>query len=119
MLAILWVVSAKVIAVGMRWLGAVAAITAMVRRAGVASARWLRAAQPSSEGWALPPVGQQLVEPAVQLRRHPREDVLDVGPRVVSIELGRLQQAHHDRGAFAGQLTSNEEPILLVMRTFA
>jgi len=75
---ILWAVSAKVIAVFSRWLGAVAVITAIARRAATLSSRRLRTAWPSSASW-LPPVGQQFVEPAVQLRRHPREDVLEVG----------------------------------------
>ena len=55
--------------------------------------------------------GQQLLDSAVQLRRQPREHVLEVGPGVMPVELGRLQQAHHHGGPFAGQLASDEAPV--------
>ena len=42
---------------------------------------------------ALPPVRQQLLDPAVQLRRQSREHVLQVGPGLVPVELGRLRRA--------------------------
>ena len=41
----------------------------------------------------LPLVGQQLFDPAVQLRGQPGEHVLEIGPGLVSIELGRLRRA--------------------------
>ena len=58
-----------------------------------------------------PPVGQQLLDAAVQLRGQSGEHVLEVGPGLVPIELGRLQQAHHDSRALAGQLAADEEPV--------
>ena len=57
---------------------------------------------------ALPLVRQQLPNSAVQLRGQPREHILQVGPGLVPIELGRLQQAHHHRSSFASQLAADE-----------
>src|SRR5438105_5694728 len=57
-----------------------------------------------------PAMRQQFLESAVRQRGQPREHVLEVGPGISSVELGRLQQAHHDRGSLAGQLTADEEP---------
>ena len=65
----------------------------------------------SSSAGRLPPVGQQLLDPAVQLRRQAREDVFQVSPGFVPVELCRLQQAHDDSGPLAGQLTADEEPV--------
>ena len=59
----------------------------------------------------LPLVWQQLLDPAVQLRRQPGQHVLELGPRLVPIELGRLQQAHHHRSALTRQLAADEKPI--------
>ena len=67
----------------------------------------------------LPPVRQQLLDPAVQLRGQSREHVFQVGPRLVPIELGRLQQAHHYRGALVGQLAADEQPVFPVMIIYA
>jgi hypothetical protein len=33
----------------------------------------------------------------------------------VPVELGRLQQAHHHRGALAGQLAADKQPVALLM----
>ena len=62
-----------------------------------------------------PAMGQQFLESAVRQRGQPREHVLEVGPRVSPIELGRLQQAHHHRGSLAGQLAADEQPIAAPM----
>ena len=59
----------------------------------------------------LPLMGQQLFDTAVQLRGQPGQHVLEVGPRLVPIEFGRLQQAHHDCGPLACQLAADEQPI--------
>jgi hypothetical protein len=67
----------------------------------IASVRRVFSTWSSSEG-GFPAVRQQLVDPAVQLRRQSREDVLEVGPGVVSVQLGRSQQARDDGSAFAG-----------------
>ncbi len=92
------------------WLGVVALIVFKFARAAAASARRWRSTLSSSAG-RLPAVGQQLLDPAVQLRRQAREDVLQVGPGFVPAELGRLLQAHDDSGPLAGQLTAYEEPV--------
>src|SRR5665213_3696742 len=94
-------------AYAVRWLSVVALIVFNFARAAAASARRWR----SSSAGRLPPVGEQLLDPAVQLRRQAREDVLQVGPGFVPAELGRLQQAHDDGGPLAGQLAADEEPI--------
>ena len=100
---------AKAMVFAARWLSVVALIVFNFGRAAAVSARrWGRLV--SSAG-RLPPVGQQLLDAAVQLRGQPGEHVLEVGPGIVPVELGRLQQAHHDRGALAGQLAADEEPI--------
>ena len=87
-----------------------AAITSMLRRAvAFSTRRFVASCSASAEG--LPPVGQQLFDSAVQLRRQPGKHVLEIGPRLVPIELGRLQQAHHHRSALARELAADEEPI--------
>src|SRR5664280_3930610 len=93
-----------------RWLCAVVLIVIMFGRAAAVSVR-RRVSTWSTSAGRLPPVGQQLLDPTVQLRRQAREDVFQVGPRVVPVELGRLQQAHHHSGPLAGQLTADEQPI--------
>ena len=102
---------AKAMVFAARWLSAVVLAVFVFGRSVSVSARrlwWTSAGR-------LPPVGQQLLDPAVQLRGHAREDVLQIGPRFVPVELGRLQQTHHDSSPLAGQLTSNEEPIFAFM----
>ena len=80
---------AKATVFASRWLGVVVLTVFVVGRAAAVSAR-RRASTWSSSAGRLPPVGQQLLDPTVQLRRHAGEDVLQVGPRVVPVELGRL-----------------------------
>lgn len=53
---------------------------------------------------------KQLVDAAVQLRGKTGEHVLEVCPRIMAIELGRLHQAHHDRSTMAGEFASAEQP---------
>src|ERR1019366_1133591 len=98
---------AKGAAFAARWLSVVALIVFDFARATADSARRWR----STSAGRLPPVGEQLLDPAVQLRRQAREDVLEVGPGFVPVELCRLQQAHHDSRPLAGQLTADEEPV--------
>src|SRR6478735_2275811 len=100
----------KAAAYAVRWLGVVALIVFNFGRAAAASARRWRSTWSSSAS-RLPAVGEQLLDPAVQLRRQAREDVLQVGPGFVPVELGRLQQAHDDSRPLAGQLTADEEPV--------
>jgi hypothetical protein len=85
-----------------RWLGVVVLTVFIVGRSAAVSARRLWSTWSSSAG-RLPPVGQQFLDSAVQLHRQPGEDVLQVGPRVVPVELGRLKQAHHDSSALAAK----------------
>lgn len=39
---------------------------------------------------------KQLVDAAVQLLGQPDQDIVEVGPRIVPVQLGRLHQAHHE-----------------------
>ena len=56
----------------------------------------------------LPAMREQLVDSAVQVRWQSREHVFQICPRVVTVHLGRLDQAHDDGGALAGQFTTRE-----------
>ena len=98
---------AKAMVFAARWLSAVVLTVFVFGRSAAVSARRLW----STSAGSLPPVGQQLLNSTVQLRRQPGEHVLEVGPGLVPVELGRLQQTHHDSSPFARQLTSDEEPI--------
>lgn len=62
---------------------------------------------------------QQLVDPMERVRQQPLQNVLEVDPRIVSVQLGRLHQTHHDGGALACQFAAAEEPRFAVMRSFA
>ena len=53
---------------------------------------------------------QQFVDAAVQVHWQPGEHVLEVSPRVVPAELGRLHQAHHHGRTLPGQFTAGEQP---------
>ena len=64
----------------------------------------------SSVRW-LPPMWQQLIDAAVQLRGQPRQHILQIDPGAVPVELGRLQQAHHHCRTFTGQLAADEQPV--------
>ena len=55
----------------------------------------------SASAGRLPLVWQQLFNPTVQLRGQPGQHVLQICPRLVPVELGRLQQAHRKRLAAA------------------
>ncbi len=83
--------SETVIARLARWLRGVALVACIGQRMAALFTRRVCAAWWSSVR-ALPPVRQQLLDPAVQLRGQPREHVLQVGPRLVPIELGRLRR---------------------------
>ena len=92
------------------WRSVAVAIASMLRRVMAYSSRC--ADSICSALASKPPlVRQQIFDPAIQLRGQAREHVLEVGPGVVSIELGRLQQAHHHGGPLAGQLAADEQPI--------
>jgi hypothetical protein len=54
---------------------------------------------------------QQLVDTAGRLRGQPLQDVFQVCVGIVSIELGRVHQAHHRRGASASTQGSGEQPV--------
>ena len=97
-------------AIAVRWLSVVALIVFVLGRVPSVS---MRRAQPtwSVSAGGLPPVGQQLLDPVVQLHWQPGKDVLQVSPGLAPIELGRLQQAHHDSSALASQLTTDEQPV--------
>ena len=69
-----------------------AAIASMLRRALALSACRASATRSACVN-GLPLVRQQLVDPAVQLRRQPGEHVLEVRPGIVAVELGRLRRS--------------------------
>ncbi len=79
----------KAMAVAARWLSVVALIVCILGRVPRVS---VRRAQPtwSVSAGGLPPVGQQLLDPVVQLHGQPGEHVLEVGPGFMPVELGRL-----------------------------
>jgi hypothetical protein len=56
-------------------------------------------------------VGKQLLQPACWLCGQALEDVLEVAIRIVSIELGGLDETHDVRGTLAGAKRSCEEPV--------
>ena len=72
------------------------------RRAGVGR---------SASASRAPLLEQQLFDPAVQLCRQPGEHVFQIRPRLVPVELGRLEQAYHHRSPLARELTAEEEPL--------
>ena len=87
-----------------------AAIASMFRRAVVFSKR-CAGASCSTSTQGLPFVGQQLGDPAVQLRRQPGEHVLEIGPRLVPVEDGgRLNYAE----PIAGRLPEKTSPLGIV-----
>jgi len=51
---------------------------------------------------------QQLANAGVGMREQPLQDVPEVGPRVMPMELGRLHQTRHHRRALAGKLAAGE-----------
>lgn len=54
---------------------------------------------------------QQFLDPAVRVRRQARENIFQIGVRIVPIELGRLDQAHHGGSALARTQGSGEQPV--------
>ena len=62
---------------------------------------------------------QQLVDPMERMRQQPLQNVLEVDPWIVSVQLGRLHQAHHDGGALTGQFAAAEEPCFAPHRPWA
>lgn len=60
----------------------------------------------------LPATRQQRVDLAGALSRQALEHVLEVGVRIVAVELGRLDQARDGGGALTGGERSGEQPIL-------
>lgn len=44
-------------------------------------------------------MGKQFVDAAVQMRGQARQHVVEIGPGIMAVKLGRLHQVHYDRGA--------------------
>jgi hypothetical protein len=65
------------------WLRVTAQAGSWLGSAALTLLRWARSI---GSGVGLPSVRQQLLDPAVQLRGQPREDVLQVGPRLMPVE---------------------------------
>ena len=93
-----------------RWRRMVILVVCIGQRMAALLTRRVCAAWWTSVG-LVPPVRQQLLDSAVQLRGQSREHVLQVGPGIVPIEFGRLQQAHHHRRSLACQLAADEQPV--------
>jgi hypothetical protein len=53
---------------------------------------------------------QQRLQVAVLQRRQTLEDVLQISPRIVPIELGRLDQAEHHSGSLSSLLGAHKQP---------
>ena len=77
------------------------ALVSALKRVGV---NWISAS-------ALPAMWQQFLDSTIELRGQPGQSILEVGKGVMSVELGRLQKAHHHCGTLAGQLAAHEQPI--------
>ena len=54
----------------------------------------------------------QLVDAMVGMERQAIEDILEVDPGVVAVQLGRVGEAHDDRSALAREFAAREEPCL-------
>jgi len=88
---------AKATTLAVRWLCAAAMAVSMYARTLTVALRRYGSTWSTSAG-RRPPVGQQLLDPTVQVRGQPRENYLQVGARVVPAELGRVKQARHHSG---------------------
>ena len=77
-------------AMAARWLSVCALAGLMAGRAVSLSMRRGCASGLASVS-GLPLVGQHLLDAAVQLRRQSREHILQVGPRLMPVELGQTQ----------------------------
>ena len=53
------------------------------------------------KGGTLPPVRQQLLNLIRPLRRQPRQNIFEVGIRIMTIQPRRLDQAHDRRRPFS------------------
>jgi len=51
---------------------------------------------------SVPAVWQQFLNAAVHVRWQSCQHVMQIGPRVMTMQLGRLQQAHYEGGTLAG-----------------
>ena len=67
----------------------------------------------------MPAMRQQLVNLVVHVAWHSGQYVLQVSPRIMTMQLCRLQQAHHHGSTFTGQLTISEEPRFSAHRPWA
>lgn len=52
-------------------------------------------------------MGQQLSNPVGRLRRQPRQYITQVGVGIKAVEIGRVDEAHHDTGTNAGEPASS------------
>ena len=55
---------------------------------------------------------QQLPNLAVLVRRQPSQHILQIRKRVMPVELGRLDQAHHGRCSLAGTQAPGKQPVV-------
>lgn len=59
-----------------------------------------------------PAIGQQFLDARVGPGWQLCQNILEVGPHIMAIELGRLDQTHQHRSTCASQLGAHEQPIL-------
>lgn len=62
---------------------------------------------------------QELVNPAVRMRRQTCEHVLQIRMRIMTVQRGGLNEAHDGRRTSARPQRSCEEPIAPFMQMFA
>lgn len=61
---------------------------------------------------------QQLFNPAVHVHRQPRHYIFQVRMRVVPIQFGRLNQAHHRRRPLASTQRARKQPVVPANRNW-
>ena len=73
----------------------------------------------AKSGLRLPAMRQQFPDATVHVRWQSGQHVFEIGPRVMSMQLCRLQQAHHHGSTLTCQLTASEEPRFSAHRPWA
>jgi hypothetical protein len=58
---------------------------------------------------------QQFVNAMVRMHGQAFEHILEVDPRIVTVQLGRVHEAHDDGSALTGEFAAGEEPRLPFM----
>ena len=61
---------------------------------------------------------QQRIDLAGDVRRQACQDVTLIDVRIMSVQLGRLDQAHDRRRALAGRQRAGKQPVLALMSSY-